>query len=254
MPMNLSSPTQANQATQNLRKTRGLAHVLVDALGERIRSGAYALGSRLPTEAEIIDEFGVSRTVVRDAISRLQTTGQIVTRHGIGSFVQKQSVEAGFKVHPEQLKTLREIVAVLELRMGLETEAAALASMRRSEENLTKMRSALDRFSQAIELGGDGVEADYAFHAELASATQNIHFSQLFESLGSGQIPRAKLAATQLAAERQAYLRTIHAEHESILQAIANQDGESARAAMRIHLGNSRERRRKAAESLSHTN
>jgi GntR family transcriptional regulator, transcriptional repressor for pyruvate dehydrogenase complex len=252
--MNLSSPSAPPEAARTLRKTRGLAHDLVDALGERIRTGAYPVGARLPTEAEIIDEFGVSRTVVRDAISRLQTTGQVVTRHGIGSFVQKQSIEAGFKVHPEQLKTLREIVAVLELRIGLETEAAALAAMRRSEENLTKMRAALDRFSQAIELGGDAVEADYAFHAELARATQNVHFSQLFESLGSGQIPRAKLPATPLAAQRQAYLRTIHIEHESILQAITSQDGESARAAMRIHLGNSRERRRRAAESLSQAN
>jgi GntR family transcriptional regulator, transcriptional repressor for pyruvate dehydrogenase complex len=236
-----------------MRKTRGLAHGLVDALSERIRTGEYAIGARLPTEAEIIEEFGVSRTVVRDAISRLQTTGQVVTRHGIGSFVQKQSIEAGFKVHPEQLKTLNEIVALLELRIGLETEAAALAAMRRSEENVRKMRSALDRFAKAIELGGDGVEADYAFHAELAYATQNAHFSQLFESLGSGQIPRAKLPATQQTEQRQAYLRTIHLEHESIFQAIAQQDSEGARAAMRIHLGNSRERRRLAAKALSQT-
>jgi GntR family transcriptional regulator, transcriptional repressor for pyruvate dehydrogenase complex len=249
--MNVSSTSTSQNSHRSLRKTRGLAHDLVDALGERIRTGAYAVGARLPTEAEIIDEFGVSRTVVRDAISRLQTTGQIITRHGIGSFVQKQSAEAGFKVHPEQLKTLREIVALLELRIGLETEAAALAAVRRTEENLLKMRAAMDRFSQAITQGGDGVEADYAFHAELARATQNIHYSQLFESLGSGQIPRAKLPATQHSEQRQAYLRTIHLEHESILQAVAQQDSESARAAMRIHLGNSRERRRKAAESLS---
>jgi GntR family transcriptional regulator, transcriptional repressor for pyruvate dehydrogenase complex len=252
--MNLSSPTVPTEATRILRKTRGLAHDLVDALVERIRTGAYPVGARLPTEAEIIDEFGVSRTVVRDAISRLQTTGQVVTRHGIGSFVQKQSVEAGFKVHPEQLNTLREVVAVLELRIGIETEAASLAAMRRTDDNLKKMQAALDRFSHAIELGGDAVEADYAFHAELARATQNVHFSQLFESLGSSQIPRAKLPVTPLAAQRQAYLRTIHLEHESILQAIASQDGESARAAMRIHLGNSRERRRRAAESLIQAN
>jgi GntR family transcriptional regulator, transcriptional repressor for pyruvate dehydrogenase complex len=249
--MNLTHPSQPREATRTLRKTRGLAHDLVDALTERIRTNAYAVGARLPTEAEIINEFGVSRTVVRDAISRLQTTGLVVTRHGIGSFVQKQNAGAGFKVHPEQLKTLHEIVALLELRIGLETEAAALAALRRSEENLGEMRSALDRFAQAIELGGDGVEADYAFHAELARATQNIHFSQLFESLGSGQIPRAKLPATQQAGQRQAYLRTIHLEHESILQAIAQQDSEGARAAMRIHLGNSRERRRRAAQALS---
>ncbi len=251
----MNSPTHSNppSPTRSLRKTRGLAHDLVDALGERIRRGTYPVGARLPTEAEIIDEFGVSRTVVRDAISRLQTTGQVITRHGIGSFVQQQSVDAGFKVHPEQLKTLREIVAVLELRIGLETEAAALAAARRTDENLATMRAALDRFAQAIELGGDAVEADYAFHAELARATQNIHFSQLFESLGSGQIPRAKLPATQQAEQRQAYLRTIHLEHEGILQAITSQDSESARAAMRIHLGNSRERRRRAAQLLSQT-
>jgi GntR family transcriptional regulator, transcriptional repressor for pyruvate dehydrogenase complex len=252
--MNLSSTPTPAEATRTLRKTRSLAHDLVDALGERIRTGVYPVGARLPTEAEIIDEFGVSRTVVRDAISRLQTTGQVITRHGIGSFVQKQSAEAGFKVHPEQLITLREIVAVLELRIGLETEAAALAAIRRSDENLAKMQAALDRFHQAIELGGDAVEADYAFHNELARATQNVHFAQLFESLGSGQIPRAKLPATALSTQRQSYLRTIHQEHESILSAIINQDSESARAAMRIHLGNSRERRRRAAESLIQAN
>lgn len=249
--MQVIDNTSATVPTRNLRKTRGLAHDLVDALSERIRSGTYALGARLPTEAEIIEEFGVSRTVVRDAITRLQTTGQVITRHGIGSFVQKQSIGAGFKVHPEQLKTLHEIVALLELRIGLETEAAALAAVRRTEENLIKMQSALDRFSQAIELGLDGVEADYAFHAELARATQNAHFSQLFESLGSGQIPRAKLAANPQAEQRQVYLQTIHLEHMSILQAIAHQDSEGARAAMRTHLGNSRERRRRAAQLLS---
>lgn len=247
----LSSSSLFPDNNRSLRKTRGLALDLVDALGERIRTGTYAVGARLPTEAEIIDEFGVSRTVVRDAISRLQTTGQVVTRHGIGSFVQKQSVEAGFKVNPEQLKTLHEIVALLELRMGLETEAAALAAIRRSEENLMKMRSCLDLFAQAITQGGDAVEADYAFHAELARATQNNHFFQLFESLGSNQIPRAKLPDPQQTEKHQAYLHTIHLEHESILQAIINQDADSARAAMRIHLGNSRERRRRAAESLS---
>lgn len=248
--MQNSSPLTTHEPARILRKTRSLAHDLVDALTQRIRAGTYALGSRLPTEAEIIDEFGVSRTVVRDAISRLQTTGLIVTRHGIGSFVQKQGSDAGFKVNPEQLKTLREIVGLLELRIALETEAAALAAMRRTEENLQKMRSFLDQFSQAISQGGDAIEADYSFHAELARATQNHHFAQLFESLGSGQIPRAKMPATQLSEERQAYLRTIHLEHESIYQAIAQQDSEAARAAMRIHLGNSRERRRKAAESL----
>jgi GntR family transcriptional regulator, transcriptional repressor for pyruvate dehydrogenase complex len=249
--MNFLSHSNPPSAARSFRNNRGLAHHLVDTLTERIGAGTYPLGSRLPTETEIINEFGVSRTVVRDAMSRLQATGYVVTRHGIGSFVQNVSVETGFKLQPQQLNTLREVVAVLELRIAVETEAAALAAQRRNDENIEKMRSALDRFENAIELGGDAVEADYTFHAELARATQNAHFSQLFESLGSGQIPRTKIPDTQQVAQRKAYLQTIHLEHESILTAICNGDSESARAAMRIHLGNSRERRRRAADSLA---
>ena len=70
-----------------LRKPRSLALELVDALGDRIRDGSLAAGDKLPTEAEIMGEFGVSRTVVREAISKLQASGLVQTRHGIGTFV-----------------------------------------------------------------------------------------------------------------------------------------------------------------------
>ena len=69
------------------RKPRSLALDLVDALGDRIRDGRLAAGAKLPTEAAIMEEFGVSRTVVREAISKLQAAGLVATRHGIGTFV-----------------------------------------------------------------------------------------------------------------------------------------------------------------------
>jgi len=99
----------------------------------------------------------------------------------------------------------------------------------------------------AVEAGQDSVAADFQFHLEIARATQNSHFADLMATLGAQIIPRARLEpATEMSAERLAYMRRVNTEHENILDAIANQDAESARAAMRTHLSNSRERRRRA--------
>lgn len=227
---------------------RTLALELTGRLADRVREGRLAPGEKLPTEAEIMSEYGVSRTVVREAIGRLASAGLVQTRHGIGTFVVGIGDAATFRVEPQQLETLRDVIAVLELRIGVETEAAGLAAQRRSESNLAAMRAALDAFAQTVQAGGDAVAADFQFHSEIARATQNEHFAKLMATLGSGVIPRARLTAGEpLSDERAAYLKRVNAEHESILDAIAAADADAARAAMRTHLANSRERRRRAA-------
>lgn len=254
------------------RRPRTLALELVERFSDRIRAGLLQPGDRLPTEATIMEEFEVSRTVVREAISKLQAAGLVETRHGIGSFVIGPGDGPSFKITPEQFSTLQDVIAVLELRIGLETEAAGLAAQRRSEANLAALRRALDAVIAAVEAGQDSVAADFQFHLEIARATQNSHFADLMATLGAQIIPRARLEppadmsparppegaqlppggtaqsakGASLAAERMAYMRRVNAEHESILDAIASQDAESARAAMRTHLSNSRERRRRA--------
>jgi GntR family transcriptional regulator, transcriptional repressor for pyruvate dehydrogenase complex len=233
------------------RRPRTLALELVDALGGRIRTGTLAAGDKLPTEAAVMEEFGVSRTVVREAISKLQAAGLVHTRHGIGTFVMDAApVRRAFRIEAKHLATLNDVIAVLELRIGVETEAAALAAQRRSKPNLGLMREALDDFEHAVEAGRDSVAADFRFHGEIARATQNAHFAGLLTTLGAKIIPRARLdPADALDDERRAYLRRVHAEHESIFDAIANQDPDAARAAMRTHLANSRERRRRAGQA-----
>ena len=145
------------------------------------------------------------------------------------------------------------MIAVLELRIGLETESAAIASQRRTSQNLVALREALRAISDAVEEGRDSVAADFQFHLEISRATQNPHFANLMNTLGSMSIPRARLAAPDAPGEaaanveRRDYLRRVNAEHQSIFDAIANQDAEGARAAMRTHLANSRERRRREA-------
>ncbi|MFG6486861.1 FadR/GntR family transcriptional regulator [Roseateles sp. BYS78W] len=253
------------------RRPRTLALELVESLGNRIRAGQLQAGDKLPTEAAIMEEFEVSRTVVREAISKLQAAGLVETRHGIGTFVLGPGDGPSFKITPEQFSTLQDVIAVLELRIGLETEAAGLAAQRRSDANLAALRKALDAVIAAVEAGQDSVAADFQFHLEIARATQNSHFTELMATLGAQIIPRARLETTDMSAarppegaqlppggtarsatgadmsaERLAYMRRVNAEHESILDAITSQDAESARAAMRTHLSNSRERRRKA--------
>jgi GntR family transcriptional regulator, transcriptional repressor for pyruvate dehydrogenase complex len=229
------------------RRPRNLALELVESIGDRIRDGRLASGQKLPTEAEIMAGYGVSRTVVREALSKLQAAGQVRTRHGIGTFVVGPGEAAPFRIAPEQLATLADVIAMLELRIGLETEAAALAAQRRSEGNLGEMRAALDEFGVAVRAGRDAVAADFRFHLGIARATQNPHFAELVSALGATMIPRARLdAPVPLTDERREYLHRVHGEHESIYDAIAAHDAEAARAAMRTHLANSRERRRRA--------
>jgi GntR family transcriptional repressor for pyruvate dehydrogenase complex len=236
-----------NSAVLPRRRPRTLALGLVEALGDRIRDGRLATGDKLPTEAAVMAEFGVSRTVVREAISKLQASGLVETRHGIGTFVVGVGDGSAFRIEPAQLGTLRDVIAVLELRIGVESEAAGLAAQRRTPQNLAALRSALDAFTAAVEQGRDAVAADFQFHSEIARATQNEHFAGLMATLGSQIIPRARLEPARAAdPQHQTYLRRVNAEHESIYDAIAAQDPDAARAAMRTHLANSRERRRRA--------
>ena len=230
-----------------LRRSRSLTTDVVQALGDRIREGSLASGAKLPREADLMEEFGVSRTVVREAISRLQAAGMVETRHGIGTFVVGLGDASTFRIPADQIATLQDVISVLELRIAVESEGAGLAAARRTEDNLRAMRSALEAFSAAIEAGRDAVGADFQLHLEIARASQNPRFADLMGTLGGTMIPRARLEPAQpLTPERRDYLRRVNAEHESILEAIARQDMDGARAAMRTHLTNSRERRRRA--------
>lgn len=231
------------------RRARSLALGLVDAFVGRIRDGRLVVGDKLPTEAELMNEFGVSRTVVREAISRLAAGGLVETRHGIGTFVLGDADTSSIRLNADSTAALRDVVAVVELRLGLEAEAAAMAAMRRSDAELTALRNAQADFFRAID-SGDTVLPDIHLHLAIARATHNAHFVELMTQLGAILIPRTRVDTVRIAGEgRSEYLRRVHAEHESIVTAIANRDPEAARAAMRTHLSNSRERLRRAQDN-----
>ena len=230
-------------------RARGLAHGLVDDLGQKIRDQALRPGDKLPTESAIMLAYGVSRTVVREALSKLQAAGLVETHHGIGTFVLQPRPASMFRLDASDLATSVDVLAVLELRISLETESAGLAAARRTDEHLRAMRQALDDFEHNVSVAGDTVAPDFRFHLQIAQATGNSYFADIMSHLGTTIIPRTRISALRTADPRGEYLLRVNREHEEIYAAIARRDPESARAAMRIHLTNSRERLRLAQEA-----
>lgn len=233
------------------KKHRNLAQGVVAHLTDSIRGGALEPGDKLPTESEIMRQLGVSRTVVREAISHMQAAGLVETRHGIGTFVLEPSNANTLGLDPNTVITVRDLVAILELRISLETEAAALAASRRSDEQLVQLRAALDSFQASARSGGQTVPSDLQFHLLVAQASGNRYFHDILSHLGLNIIPRSRVNSARLAKDDPAaYMERLINEHEDIYSAIARKDGESARAAMRTHLSNSRERLRRAQELI----
>src|SRR5437867_12538613 len=202
------------------RRPRGLVSEIVESLATSIREGQLQPGDKLPTEAEIMARFDVSRTVVRESLSKLQASGLVETRHGIGTFVLPPQVAGNFKITAEDFATVADVISVLELRISLETEAAGLAAQRRTPENLLAMENALRAFHDAISQDSDAVPPDFPFHMEVARSTGNRHFAELMTYLGTMIIPRTRVNTAHSAPEgRLNYLQRVNAEHESIYNA-----------------------------------
>ncbi|MDB5742941.1 MAG: transcriptional regulator, GntR family [Polaromonas sp.] len=241
-----TTPPRRLEPVRRARRPRGLVDEIVETLAASIREGQLQTGDKLPTEAEIMVRFDVSRTVVRESLSKLQASRLVETRHGIGTFVLPPQEAGNFKITAEDFATVADVISVLELRISLETEAAGLAAQRRTPENLTALETALHVFDDSIHQNSDAVPPDFRFHMEVARATGNRHFADLMTYLGTMIIPRTRVNTAHSAPEgRMNYLKRVNSEHESIYNAIRDQDPEAARAAMRIHLSNSRERLRR---------
>jgi GntR family transcriptional repressor for pyruvate dehydrogenase complex len=228
------------------KRSRKLAHALVDTISESIRSCAIRPGDKLPPESVIMAEHGVSRTVAREAITHLQAAGLIETRHGIGSFVRAVPTGLEFRIDAAAILTVRDILAMLELRISLETEAAALAAARRGDGHLDEMRQALQSFRDNLASGGDTVAPDFHFHLQIAYSTGNRYFADIMSHLGTNTIPRTRVDAIHDSAAQMQYLHLVDDEHRKIFDAIIRRDPEGSRAAMRAHLTSSRERLRRA--------
>lgn len=225
------------------RRRETLSAQVVRAVTERIKAGEYPRGSKLPTEKALIDELGVSRTVVREAIANLRASGLVSIHHGIGVFVRQDAGVPPFRLSDESLMVVENLVKGLELRIGIESEAAALAADRRTQTDIDAMAAACRAMDVAVRHASRDTQADFEFHCAVATASHNEHFYRIFNYLGETLMPRMRLQNQGVSdATFSAHLARVNDEHRAILHAIEIRDVEGARAAMRKHLSDSRDR------------
>ena len=226
----------------NERLVRGaaLAEQLNDVLSRQILAGERPAGSRLPTESQLAEAFGVSRTVVREAIARLRADGLVVTRQGLGAFVTESLQGSPFRLLAHADATREDIRELFELRMGLETEAAALAAERATKTQVRAIHAALTALEARFSVGEDGVDEDFGFHHAIASATNNSTYQRFLKFLEAHI--RNQLVTTRLNTARAGRTGEINKEHRAIAEAIARRDPVRAREAARRHLRNGIER------------
>lgn len=234
---------------KRLSPSRNLTEEVVDQLASEIRSGRLAPGSRLPTEQELMSALGVSRTVVREAISALRSEGLVVTRQGSGAFVASDTSRVPFRIDADGLSSIQDVLNVMELRLAIEVEAASLAATRSGRSEIAAIERALVAIDRAIERREGAVSEDFQFHRAIADGTGNPHFGQFLEFLGRHVIPRQSIRLSRgTPQEQQHYLELIQKEHRRIASAIKERNPIGARRAMRNHLSKSLGRYRRLAE------
>lgn len=233
------------------RPRQSLTHKVITDLRGRIERGELKPGDKLPTEQALIREFGVSRTVIREAIAGLRADGLVEPRQGVGVFVlapPAPNSELPLLTLPTQ--KISDIIESLELRTAVEVEAAGLAAERCSPAQEAEIHSRLRDFEARVRSGESTEAEDFAFHVAVAEAANNQQFREFLAFLGRRTIPRSQLRrAVGQAVAPLASDADLFQEHRAIFEAILARDPEAARAAMRRHLAGSLARYRQLMRS-----
>lgn len=213
---------------------------VADVIASEIRAGRPAAGEKLPTEAALAQRFAVSRTVVREAVSRLKSLGLVDSRQGSGLYVK----EAGFPpLHfdASSVVSLQAVLQMVEVRRALETEVAGLAAQRRTAAGAQRIRAAFQALDEAVRAGGDGVDEDVTFHRAIAEAAGNPFLIGTLEYLG--QFLQGATRVTRAnEARRRDFERQVRDEHTGILRAIETGDAAAARRAATKHMNHAASR------------
>jgi GntR family transcriptional repressor for pyruvate dehydrogenase complex len=217
--------------------TRTLSHTVAQQLQKEIENGSFERGSKLPSEAMLARDFGVSRTVVREAISRLKNEGTVEARQGIGVFVTASKGIRSLRIDYLEALEPASVVQLLALRRAIEAEAASEAAIHRTNEQMTAIDAALVKIDTTDTQGKGGVPEDIEFHHAIAHASGNPYFLKtlifLKQYLEAGMIVARKKHSV-----REEFSQQLHEEHAAIANAIRAGDPMAARAATQTHLHN----------------
>ncbi|MBJ3784571.1 FadR/GntR family transcriptional regulator [Devosia sediminis] len=218
---------------------RSLSETVFDRIQRSIKSGAYAVDERLPTEHALAAEFQVSRPVIRDALQRLRDQGLIYSRRGAGSFVREQGIREplGFG----QMENLSDLQHCYDFRLTIEPQAAAMAAQRRTPEALERVKTALNLLRDATNRQAHRADADFMFHLSIAQASVNPYFVTAMQALEDHIAVGMRLHGLSLKSTQDG-LRHVLVEHAAVYEAIREGDAERAQRLMHEHLTGSRDR------------
>lgn len=219
-------------------KPKRISDQVFEQLKELIFKGQLKPGDQLMTERELAHSMGVSRPTVREAINKLVTMGLLEQRQGQGTFVNSPADDAGknplaavINGHDVSLQDL------LEVRLGLECNAVALAARRATEEDLHELGKNLDQMIEEIKSGKEGLgsNADLSFHMAIAYATRNLVQIHIMRSFYDLLFFGIKENLQHLYSDPSNLDRVID-QHQTIVEAIRKRDPEAATEAMRKHI------------------
>lgn len=180
-------------------------------------------------------------------MARLRSEGLVIPRQGKGVFVS-EAPSAPFAIPDESLRSLPQTLALLELRLAVETEAAALCARRRSEADLASIRTEMERADVAHPDPAEvQVHYDYDFHLAIARGAGNDYILDFLTWMRPLLVPKVRLGYVVDPSLKDSYFDRMHGEHLQIVAAIARQDAEAARRAMHSHLEGSLARLRALA-------
>lgn len=216
---------------------------LSDSVARRLEAWISAeklsSGTQLPTEKVLCERFGVSRAVIREAISRLKADGCVTTRQGSGAYVAARPGQGSFRlVRSETAGSQpadKELIDIFELRYLVEAGAAELAAQRRSAADIERMGAAFRRMTEALSCGADAVSDDDAFHVAVAAATHNPQIER-FQMFMGQQFSDSRAPTWSAEGHRTGRAQEAQAEHQRIYDAIVAGDAPAARAAAVAHL------------------
>lgn len=214
-----------------------LSDQVAQQLAGEIAAGRLAAGEKLPPESRLVEQFAVSRTVVREAVSRLKSLGLVDSRQGSGVYVSASPPYAPLNFDARHGESRSAVVQMAEVRRALEAEAAGLAAQRRQPADLERLKKAVQELDLAVLSGGDGVEEDLKFHQAIADAAHNPFLIGTLDYLA--QFMRGAIGVTRANEARRAdFAAQVREEHAAVLRAIESRDIAQARAAASSHMDN----------------
>lgn len=231
--------TKASANTFQLREVdRSKIYIsIVGQIHEGIRSGAFPPGSSLPPERTLAQEFGVSRSSVREAVRVLEHAGVLEVRTGSGTYVTSDAQSKTSLLRVEAASTGQySPIDIIAVRRALESLSASLAAAQSTRQDITALQQALKAHEQLLKDGMDPSEADIRFHLLLGVASRNSllqhHVEEVIEVLGQQLWRTMKLRSMSDGEHAATYLR----EHQRVFERVKAKDGPGAADAMNAHL------------------